>query len=147
MKLLFFNDFRLGVLKEETVIDVSDAVKDIPHTGPHNLIKDGAKLVANIEDILDALGPVGATLHEHATTAAATAQNAAQAGLFDPADLKLTVPEAALSDTLEHEPLHVDQIITLSNLTPAQTNAALISLQLKGLIKQSPGGYYQKRAK
>jgi 2-keto-4-pentenoate hydratase/2-oxohepta-3-ene-1,7-dioic acid hydratase in catechol pathway len=38
MKLIFFNDFRLGVLTEETVIDVSDAVQSIPHTGPHDLI-------------------------------------------------------------------------------------------------------------
>lgn len=38
MKLLFFNDFKLGVLKGETVIDVSDAVKSIPHIGPHDLI-------------------------------------------------------------------------------------------------------------
>ena len=38
MKLLFFDDFKLGVLKGDAVVDVSDAVKDIPHTGPHNLI-------------------------------------------------------------------------------------------------------------
>jgi len=38
MKLLFFDDFKLGVLKGDTVVDVSDAVRDIRHTGPHNLI-------------------------------------------------------------------------------------------------------------
>ncbi len=38
MKLLYFNDFRLGVLKGEGVADVSTAVQDIPHTGPHDLI-------------------------------------------------------------------------------------------------------------
>ena len=38
MKLLFFDDYKLGVLRGETVIDVSDAVQSIPHTGPHNLI-------------------------------------------------------------------------------------------------------------
>ncbi len=38
MKLLFFDDFRLGVLKGDAVVDVSDTVKDIPHTGPYNLI-------------------------------------------------------------------------------------------------------------
>jgi 2-keto-4-pentenoate hydratase/2-oxohepta-3-ene-1,7-dioic acid hydratase in catechol pathway len=38
MKLLFFDDFRLGVLKGDAVVDVSDTVKDIPHTGPHDLI-------------------------------------------------------------------------------------------------------------
>jgi 2-keto-4-pentenoate hydratase/2-oxohepta-3-ene-1,7-dioic acid hydratase in catechol pathway len=38
MKLLFFDDFKLGVLKGDAVIDVSDVVRDIPHTGPGNLI-------------------------------------------------------------------------------------------------------------
>lgn len=38
MKLLFFDDFKLGVLKDEAVIDVTSVVADIPHTGPHNLI-------------------------------------------------------------------------------------------------------------
>lgn len=38
MKILYFNDFRLGILKGDQVIDVTDVVSDIPHTGPHNLI-------------------------------------------------------------------------------------------------------------
>ena len=38
MKLLFFDDFKLGVLKGDAVVDVSPAVREIPHTGPHNLI-------------------------------------------------------------------------------------------------------------
>jgi 2-keto-4-pentenoate hydratase/2-oxohepta-3-ene-1,7-dioic acid hydratase in catechol pathway len=38
MKLLFFDDFKLGVLKGDTVVDVSPVVREIPHTGPHNLI-------------------------------------------------------------------------------------------------------------
>src|SRR5438105_1733700 len=38
MKILYFDDFKLGVLKGDTVVDVSDQVKDIPHTGPGNLI-------------------------------------------------------------------------------------------------------------
>jgi 2-keto-4-pentenoate hydratase/2-oxohepta-3-ene-1,7-dioic acid hydratase in catechol pathway len=38
MKILFFDDWKLGVLKDDTVVDVSDAVKDIPRLGPHDLI-------------------------------------------------------------------------------------------------------------
>ena len=38
MKLLFFDDFRLGILKGDTVVDVSESVRDVPHTGPHNWI-------------------------------------------------------------------------------------------------------------
>jgi 2-keto-4-pentenoate hydratase/2-oxohepta-3-ene-1,7-dioic acid hydratase in catechol pathway len=38
MKLLFFDDFKLGVLKGDTVVDVSEVVRHIPHTGSHNLL-------------------------------------------------------------------------------------------------------------
>lgn len=39
MKILYFDDFRLGVLRgEDEVVDVSAEVQDIPHTGPHDLI-------------------------------------------------------------------------------------------------------------
>ena len=38
MKLLYFDDFKLGVLKGDDVVDVSAVVRDIPHTGPHDLI-------------------------------------------------------------------------------------------------------------
>ena len=38
MKLLFFDDFKLGVLQGDSVVDVSQVVREIPHTAPHNLI-------------------------------------------------------------------------------------------------------------
>jgi 2-keto-4-pentenoate hydratase/2-oxohepta-3-ene-1,7-dioic acid hydratase in catechol pathway len=38
MKLMFFNDFRLGVVRGEEVVDVTSAIASVPHTGPHDLI-------------------------------------------------------------------------------------------------------------
>jgi len=38
MKLMYFNDYRLGVVKGDTVVDVTSAVEGILHTGPHDLI-------------------------------------------------------------------------------------------------------------
>ena len=38
MKLLYFNDFRLGVLKCDSVVDVTAVVQNIPHTGPGDLM-------------------------------------------------------------------------------------------------------------
>jgi 2-keto-4-pentenoate hydratase/2-oxohepta-3-ene-1,7-dioic acid hydratase in catechol pathway len=52
MKLLFFDDFKLGVLKGNTVVDVSQLVRDIPHTGPHNLISG---LIERFEEYRGAL--------------------------------------------------------------------------------------------
>ena len=38
MKLLFFNDFQLGVMKGDNVVDVSEVVSDIPNLEPQQLI-------------------------------------------------------------------------------------------------------------
>ncbi len=38
MKLCYFNDWRLGVIKGDNVVDVTDAVKDIPHLDSRDLI-------------------------------------------------------------------------------------------------------------
>src|SRR5260370_38490193 len=38
MKLCYFNDYKLGVLKGDAVVDVSAVVSDIPHTGPGDLM-------------------------------------------------------------------------------------------------------------
>src|SRR5882724_6607865 len=55
MKLLYFDDFKLGVLKgDNTVVDVSAVVRDIPHTGPgdlmNGLIERFASYRAKLED-------------------------------------------------------------------------------------------------
>ena len=47
MKLAYFNDFRLGVVKGDSVVDVMDAVRDIPHLAPHDLI---AGLIERFDD-------------------------------------------------------------------------------------------------
>lgn len=47
MKLLYFDDFRLGVVKGDTAVDVTTVVQDIPHTGPHDLISG---LIARFAD-------------------------------------------------------------------------------------------------
>ncbi len=38
MKLMYFDDFKLGVVRGDTVVDVSKLVQDIPHTGPQELM-------------------------------------------------------------------------------------------------------------
>jgi 2-keto-4-pentenoate hydratase/2-oxohepta-3-ene-1,7-dioic acid hydratase in catechol pathway len=38
VKLCYFNDYRLGVIKGDQVVDVTDAVKDIPHLDSRDLI-------------------------------------------------------------------------------------------------------------
>jgi 2-keto-4-pentenoate hydratase/2-oxohepta-3-ene-1,7-dioic acid hydratase in catechol pathway len=52
MKILFFDDFKLGVVKGDSVVDVSSVVRDVPHTDPGNLISG---LIARFGDYRGAL--------------------------------------------------------------------------------------------
>lgn len=56
MKLVFFNDFTLGVLKNGNVVDVSQAVRNVPHVTPQDLISgviaDFANRRSRIEGIV-----------------------------------------------------------------------------------------------
>jgi 2-keto-4-pentenoate hydratase/2-oxohepta-3-ene-1,7-dioic acid hydratase in catechol pathway len=47
MKLAYFDDFKLGVVKGDGVVDVSAVVGDIPHTGPGDLMSG---LIARFDD-------------------------------------------------------------------------------------------------
>jgi len=63
MKLIYFDDFKLGVLRGESVVDVSSVVGDIPHTGPGDLING---LIERFDDyrarLEDAAGGSGVAL-------------------------------------------------------------------------------------
>jgi 2-keto-4-pentenoate hydratase/2-oxohepta-3-ene-1,7-dioic acid hydratase in catechol pathway len=44
MKLLYFDDFKLGVLEGDEIVDISEVVEDIPHLEPQDIM---AGLIAN----------------------------------------------------------------------------------------------------
>ncbi len=101
--------------------------------GSHRLIKEGARLVEGAEDILEELGIVAA------------------GGLSLPEDLSEAREQkvAALEDDerrilglIPYQPLHIDEIVRLGGEDAAETGARLLSLELKGLIRQLPGKYF-----
>ena len=136
---------RLAVEQNREVMAVPGRVDAPGSFGPHQLINDGAKLIAGIEDVLEALGQIGKTLCEHALTKAEIATQAVEPSLFDTSKIPLSPPEGAIIKCLDHEAVHIEEIITRSGLSAAQANAAVTSLQLKGLLKQLPGSCYRKR--
>jgi DNA processing protein len=90
--------------------------------GTNRLIKQGAKLVESIADILEEL-PQTATPKRTAT----------------PASLGLAPEEEAILAVLAREPLHIDDVIALTALTVAEVSAILLRLELKGVVSQLPG--------
>ncbi len=94
--------------------------------GPHKLLKQGAKLVEDYRDILAELAIPHLEMAEVA---------AAQIDSFSPSEQKIL-------GVMSREPLHVDQILRRVALAPAELNAVLIQLELKGVVKRFPGQLY-----
>jgi DNA processing protein len=113
--------------------------------GAHQLIKQGAKLVESVADVTDALGYVGESVKEQVVSAARRAEEKSGATLFDTGRLKLNDGERTVYDCLNTEPIHIEQIVAESGLQAGSINSALISLQLKGAVKQLPGSFYIRR--
>ena len=113
--------------------------------GAHGLIKQGATLIESVEDVTEALGHIGEQLGQHTSTAAANASERVEKSLFDASQLKLSGAERKIYDCLNSEPKHVEQIIAETNLAAGVVNATLISMRLKGLIKQLPGSMFARR--
>jgi DNA processing protein len=113
--------------------------------GPHQLIKQGAKLIETVEDVLEALGYVGEQLKDHAALSAREATRKVEAPLLETARFNLKGPEKTVYEGLGKEPLHLDQLIADTNLPAGTVNASVVSLRLKGLIRQLPGNLFTRR--
>lgn len=98
--------------------------------GNHRLIKEGAKLVENAEDVLSEFD----YLFPHGTVAAAAPGPAPQ----------LDGAEAVVYKALGPEEQHIEDVIRSSALQPGEVSVALLSLEMKRLVKQLPGKYFVK---
>ena len=54
MKLVFYDDFKLGAMKGDTVVDLTDAVSGITHTSPQDLLN---QLIENFSQHRSRLQP------------------------------------------------------------------------------------------
>ena len=103
--------------------------------GTNNLIKRGAKLVEGLDDILEEF-PEAVRLAVRQRGAAPEPTDAAQI----PTDL--TPDEARILGLMPLEEMHIEAIIHASQL-PAQAVASiLLTLELRGLVRQLPGTFF-----
>jgi len=59
MKILFFDDYKLGVLKGDTVVDVSRVVQDLPRLGPQDVIRGVIERFGELRPRLEAAAAQG----------------------------------------------------------------------------------------
>ena len=105
---------------------------------PNQLIKQGAKLVTNAEDVIEELPtPVRAMLVQ-AEQPEAEQRNLVLAASLNEAEKKLY--EMLSAD----EPKHIDGIVERSGLNSSVVLATLFDLEMKGIIRQLPGKQFSK---
>jgi len=105
---------------------------------PNLLIKQGAKLVTNAEDVIEELPtPVRAALVQ------AEQPEAEQRNLLAAASLNGS--EKKLYELLNaDEPKPIDDIVERSGLNSSEVLATLFNLEMKGIIRQLPGKQFSK---
>jgi DNA processing protein len=95
--------------------------------GTNNLIKKGAKLISQAEDILSELNFQTVIKFKEAKAPEITDET-----------------EKIIYETLTRQPLHLDKLAEISNIRFDLLNAKLMMLELNGLVKNIGGGNYIK---
>lgn len=109
------------------VFAIPGSIHNAMARGCHRLIRQGAKLVETVDDILEEIAP---HIARHAPARAKAAEG-------DPQD-------AALLAAFGDDPLSFDQIITRSGLSVDALSTALLRLEMDGQVVAASGGRYQR---
>ena len=120
---------------------------DMPGSrGTNKLLRQGAKLVENVEDILEEILPQLGNRSitprpQNELRSAVPAGRPAKASVAE----TLTEKESRLLGFITEKPIDADTIINSSGLSAAEVLALLLSLELKGFVLQLPGKLFKLR--
>ncbi len=104
-------------------------------SGTHSLIKQGAKLVESVEDILEEL-PSHALLPMEEEDLEIEEKRV---------ELQLSEDEYPVWKAVSVSPIHIDDISRQAGLPPYKVSAALVMLELKGLVQQLAGKMFTRK--
>lgn len=123
---------RLALEQGREVFAVPGNITSEASRGTNKLIKDGAKLIENIDDVLEEFRDLKETLAGLAPRPP-TAERPALSPL-----------EEQIFKLLNYEPIHFNDVVEKSALSPSQVSFALLQLMMKSLVKELEGKRYAK---
>ncbi len=131
---------RLALEQGREVFAVPGSIDSAGARGTNKLIKQGAKLIENIADILEDILP---QIEKMAPLAWSSAKS--PDAVEPPIAVKLSATEQIIIDLISTNILHIDEIITAAALSPADALSSLMSLELKGIVQQHPGKFFSRK--
>ena len=123
------------------VFAVPGNVTSVNSKGTNKLIKEGAKMVTDIEDILEELKFFEISNTNTNPMEKESENDAKRNRLL----AGLSPEEKTVARNLEGEALHIDSLAQKCGLSMKEINAILILLELQGIIEQLPGKFYKLR--
>lgn len=120
---------RLAAEQNREVFAVPGSVQSFKSTGTHALIKQGAKLVENAQDILEEIA--GALFENARPVDLRSSQSVAVS--------ELSKEEERVYHALEPYPVQIDELGRKTAIESGKLSSILLQLELKGIVQQSPG--------
>lgn len=120
---------RLAAEQGREVFAIPGSIHSPMSKGCHQLIKQGAKLVDCIQDILDELDIKKSEISQPDSSSPESEES-----------LKNNV----LLNIMRFEPMQLEDIVNQSGLTVSEVSSMLMLLELEGSVASLPGGKYQK---
>lgn len=124
---------RLAAEQGRDVFAVPGSIHAVNARGTHALIQQGAKLIESADDILEELQPRLAGIPSRRHGAATSAP-------------VLSTDETDVLAAIGPYPRHIDELARQLPLEMGQIHAALIQLELKGIIDREPGQFFIRNA-
>jgi DNA processing protein len=128
---------RLAAEQGREVFAVPGSIHAATARGTHHLIRQGAKLIENVEDILEEIAPQISAFPDQPPVPVTSAPSAGARERTP-----LNPEETRLLDAMGPYPVHIDVLARRCNLEIGAMSAILLQLELKGAVVQEPGKYF-----